>query len=55
MSDLEQQYVQEVFDINWIASLGPYVDAFERESLPSWSGQSTLLPSARGRRPSILP
>lgn len=31
MSGREQQYVQEVFDSNWIAPLGPQVDAFERE------------------------
>jgi pyridoxal phosphate-dependent aminotransferase EpsN len=31
MSGLEQRYVQEAFDTNWIAPLGPHVDAFERE------------------------
>ena len=31
MSGLEQQFVQEAFDSNWIAPLGPQVDAFERE------------------------
>ena len=31
MSVREQQYVQEVFASNWIAPLGPQVDAFERE------------------------
>lgn len=31
MSTLEQQFVQEAFDTNWIAPLGPHVDAFERE------------------------
>jgi len=31
MSGLEQQYVQAAFDSNWIAPLGPNVDAFERE------------------------
>lgn len=31
MSGLEQQYVQEVFASNWIAPLGPQVDAFEQE------------------------
>jgi pyridoxal phosphate-dependent aminotransferase EpsN len=28
---LEQQFVQEAFDTNWIAPLGPNVDAFEEE------------------------
>ncbi len=31
MSGLEQQFVQEVFASNWIAPLGPQVDAFEQE------------------------
>ncbi len=31
MSGQEQRYVAEVFDSNWIAPLGPQVDAFERE------------------------
>ena len=31
MSGLEQQYVAETFVSNWIAPLGPQVDAFERE------------------------
>lgn len=30
MSGLEQQYVQAAFDSNWIAPLGPNVDAFEQ-------------------------
>lgn len=31
MSGLEQGYVQEVFDVNWLAPLGPQVDTFEAE------------------------
>jgi pyridoxal phosphate-dependent aminotransferase EpsN len=31
MSGREQGYVHQVFDSNWIAPLGPQVDAFERE------------------------
>lgn len=31
MSGREQQYVQAAFDSNWIAPLGPNVDAFEQE------------------------
>ncbi len=31
MSGLEQEYIQEAFDTNWIAPLGPNVDAFEKE------------------------
>lgn len=31
MHDWEQKYIQEAFDTNWVAPLGPNVDAFERE------------------------
>lgn len=31
MSGKEIDYVQEAFDTNWVAPLGPHVDAFERE------------------------
>src|SRR5919109_3037211 len=31
MCGREQGFVQEAFDTNWIAPLGPHVDAFERE------------------------
>jgi len=31
MSGGEQQYIQEAFATNWIAPLGPHVDAFEEE------------------------
>ncbi|WP_310551267.1 DegT/DnrJ/EryC1/StrS family aminotransferase [Paenibacillus glufosinatiresistens] len=31
MSGREQHYIQEAFETNWIAPLGPNVDAFERE------------------------
>lgn len=31
MSGLEQQYVKDAFDTNWIAPLGPHVNAFEQE------------------------
>ena len=27
----EQRYIQEAFNTNWIAPLGPNVDAFEKE------------------------
>ncbi len=27
----EQQYIREAFETNWVASLGPNIDAFERE------------------------
>jgi dTDP-4-amino-4,6-dideoxygalactose transaminase len=31
MGDLELEFVKEAFDTNWIAPVGPHVDAFERE------------------------
>jgi len=31
MGEMEQQFVAEAFATNWIAPLGPHVDAFERE------------------------
>ena len=31
MGDLEQKYVSEAFASNWIAPLGPHVEAFQRE------------------------
>lgn len=31
VSDIERQYLLDAFDSNWIAPLGPHVDAFERE------------------------
>ena len=31
MSGREQGFIQEAFDANWIAPLGPHVDAFEKE------------------------
>ena len=31
MSGLEQEYVADAFASNWVAPLGPHVDAFERE------------------------
>lgn len=31
MSGREQQYIGEAFDSNWIAPLGPHIDAFEEE------------------------
>ncbi|KJE27131.1 degT/DnrJ/EryC1/StrS aminotransferase family protein [Geobacillus kaustophilus] len=31
MSGNEQKYINEAFETNWIAPLGPNVDAFEKE------------------------
>ena len=37
IGEAERRYVKEAFDTNWIAPLGPNVDAFERE-FASWTG-----------------
>ena len=31
IGDREQEFVKEAFDTNWIAPVGPHVDAFEQE------------------------
>lgn len=31
LSGLERRFVQDALDSNWIAPLGPHVDAFERD------------------------
>ena len=36
---LEQKYIQEAFDTNWVVPLGPNVNAFEK-SLEEYSGQN---------------
>jgi dTDP-4-amino-4,6-dideoxygalactose transaminase len=37
MGEKEQEYVQQAFDTNWIAPLGPHVDGFENE-LAAYTG-----------------
>ena len=38
MSGNEMKYIQEAFDGNWIAPLGPNVDGFEKD-LENYLGQ----------------
>jgi dTDP-4-amino-4,6-dideoxygalactose transaminase len=46
MSGLERHYVADAFDTNWIAPLGPHVDAFEREFCElTGAGYATALTS----------
>ncbi len=47
MSGNEQKYIQEAFDSNWIAPLGPNVDAFERE-IASYVGASEAMVVSSG-------
>jgi len=42
MSGAEQQYIQEAFATNWIAPLGPNVDAFEQEMAAYLGVEETL-------------
>ena len=51
---MEQRYIQEAFDTNWVAPLGPNVDAFEKalehyfnSQLPTDSKLSTLNPQLK--------
>ena len=40
MSGNEMKYIQEAFDGNWIAPLGPNVDGFEKD-LENYLGQES--------------
>lgn len=40
----EQKYVQEAFDTNWIAPLGPNVSGFEQDLERYLGGNVMLLP-----------
>ncbi|WP_088012695.1 DegT/DnrJ/EryC1/StrS family aminotransferase [Gottfriedia acidiceleris] len=47
MSGNEQKYIQEAFDSNWIAPLGPNVDTFEKE-IASYVGVSEAMVVSSG-------
>lgn len=47
MGGEEIHYVKEAFDTNWIAPLGPHVDAFERECA-AYAGAKTALALSSG-------
>lgn len=46
LSGLEQQYVEEAFAGNWVAPLGPNVDAFEAEFCAATGAQHALATSS---------
>ena len=48
MSGREQKYLDEAFQQNWIAPLGPNVDAFER-SLAAYCGMKDAAALSSGR------
>ena len=47
---MEQRYIQEAFDTNWVAPLGPNVDAFEKALEEYLNGE---LRTENGERPKI--
>lgn len=47
MTGQEMEYIQDVFDSNWIAPLGPHVDAFERETA-AYTGVKAALALSSG-------
>lgn len=47
MSGNEMMYIQDAFDTNWIAPLGPHVDAFEKE-LASFVGTNAAVAVSSG-------
>ena len=47
---LEQKYIKEAFDTNWVVPLGPNVNAFEKE-LKEFVGPTPTLPSREGDDP----
>ena len=60
---LEQKYIQEAFDTNWVVPLGPNVNGFEKDledfvnsnlkfKIQNW--KSVLLPYRREPLPCIL-
>jgi len=44
---MEQKYVKEAFDTNWVVPLGPNVNAFEHE-LENFMTPSPALPEGEG-------
>jgi len=54
MGGHEQNYIREAFDTNWVAPLGPNVDAFEKE-LEAFLGKQGIAGQARNDSPSSSP
>jgi dTDP-4-amino-4,6-dideoxygalactose transaminase len=48
MSGLEQKYVEETFESNWLSTIGPQLDAFEREMSAELGGTRHGLAVASG-------
>ena len=50
MSDegLEQKYIQEAFDTNWVVPLGPNVNAFEAQLKEFHGGQNEVVALSAG-------
>ncbi|MDR0795486.1 MAG: DegT/DnrJ/EryC1/StrS family aminotransferase, partial [Tannerella sp.] len=52
MGGCEQQFIQQAFDTNWVAPLGPNVDAFEKD-LEAFLGEQGI--AGQARNDSALP
>ena len=46
---MEQKYVKEAFDTNWVVPLGPNVNGFEKD-LEDFVSPSLALPQGKGKR-----
>ena len=55
MSDegLEQKYIKEAFDTNWVVPLGPNVNAFE-EDLAAFVGEGKKVVALSADRKSVV-
>ncbi|MDR1885958.1 MAG: DegT/DnrJ/EryC1/StrS family aminotransferase, partial [Synergistaceae bacterium] len=53
MGGEEIQYVREAFDTNWVAPLGPHVEAFERECA-AYAGVKSALALSSGTASALL-
>jgi pyridoxal phosphate-dependent aminotransferase EpsN len=53
MGGEETRYIQEAFDTNWIAPLGPHVEAFERECA-AYAGVAAALALSSGTAAALL-
>ena len=53
MGGAEMRYIQEAFDTNWIAPLGPHVEAFERECA-SYADVASALALSSGTAAALL-
>ena len=51
---MEQKYVKEAFDTNWVVPLGPNVNGFEKD-LEEFVSPTLTLPGREGEKPTPDP